>query len=180
MESNKTLSSIILASAFVAIAALPARADIIKLKNGETLEGIVVSKDKNYVTIQVASGELGFDAAFVDSIDTEKGPRSTDDLTKTREANRARLDAENQERASALARVKAAAVAEASATRESNATNDTASTTATSDSATRLNDLNETLSKVPRKREREKLRRALLNLYFGVGSYDPVLRIGRM
>ncbi|MBI3819588.1 MAG: hypothetical protein HY286_12915 [Planctomycetes bacterium] len=165
---------------FGAALALTASADIIKLKNGDTLEGIVISNDKNYVVIQMPSGEMGLDATFVDSIDKEKGPRSAGDLAKIRDASNARLESENSEREASFARTRAVVAADAAARRDhvtntDEPTNAPAPTTVSE----RMSALDDALSQVPRKRDREKLRRLLLNFYFGGGVYDPVLRIAR-
>ncbi|MFN0207220.1 MAG: hypothetical protein ACKVS6_13025 [Planctomycetota bacterium] len=158
-----------------------ANADIIKLKNGETIEGVVVSKDDRYITIQLPNGELGMDAAFVDSVDATKGPRTNDDLAAIRDKSKERLELANLEREQANARTRAQAnVAEASARRDGapDATTEVDTTVAAEDSvASRLAAIDQMLSTVERKRDREKLKRFLYNYFFGGRAYDPVLGI---
>lgn len=182
---STSLKIAISAIAAAALAAIPASADIIKLKNGETLEGVVVSRDKGYITILVPSGEMGLDASFVDSIDTEKGPRTKEDLAKLQEASRARSEDANSAREAAMARNRAAAqAAEASARRETpesnniNNTNDGETATGNA-AAARVVAIEDALLQIQSRREREKVRRFLYNFYFGGGNYDPVLRVAR-
>jgi hypothetical protein len=164
----------------VACAAV-ASADIIKLKNGETLEGIVKSRESHYVVIQMPNGELGLDAAFVESIDTTKGPKTNDDLSKLRAQSDTRVELANVEREQSRARSKAqATAAEASARRETQA-DVAAPETATAESAAadRLETIDALLKNVKRSRDREKLRRFLYSYFFGGGVYDPVMHVLR-
>lgn len=177
--------SLLLPLAFAALAT-GAAADIVKLKNGETLEGIVASKDKNYVTVKVAGGEVGFDLALVDSIDDTKGPKTDEDLAKLTDAARKRAADQDAERAMAVARRDAAVAAEASAKRSADAEPVDASAAAPSEEQTMVSDLEarraaieEVLDAIPTRRERDRWRRELLAHYFGPGNYDPILRIAR-
>jgi hypothetical protein len=154
--------------------------DVVKLKNGETLEGVVVSKDNNYITIEMPCGEVGFDMSLVDSVDTEKGPRTKEDLATLRDASRQRAADQDAQREMATARREAAVAAEAAARRESGqepAVEDTRPTlTAEEGMALRIEAFEEALQLIERRREREKLRRELVNYYFGP-TYDPIIRV---
>lgn len=158
-----------------------ALADIVKLKNGETIEGIVVSKDDKYVTIAVPCGELGFDASLVDSIDAKAGPTTKEDLTALRDAARRRAAEQDAQREMAVARREAAVAAEAAARRESPEAEADAEArpTLTSDESVqiRIEAFEEALNSIVSRREREKLRRELVNYYFGP-SFDPILHLG--
>lgn len=157
-------------------------ADIIKLKNGETLEGVVVSKDKNYVTIELAAGELGLDASMIDSIDSNAGPKTKDDLASARSASKDRLELANAERDAQSARRRAAAVAaEASASRSGSSPADAAVETAAVENRVenRVDQLEAALAGVKSRREREKLRRYLYSYFFGGPVYDPVVNVTR-
>ena len=79
-----------------------------KLKNGETITGVVVSKDNHYITIEVACGEMGFDESLVESIDATQGPRTKEDVATLTDAARKRAADADAERAMAVARREAA------------------------------------------------------------------------
>jgi hypothetical protein len=56
---------------FLMLAPMPARADIVKLKNGGKLEGAVVNEGKYYVTVELLSGKVTVSRDEIDSIDTD-------------------------------------------------------------------------------------------------------------
>src|SRR5262245_33986567 len=145
---------------FVLLAA-PVSADLIKLKNGETIEGVVTSKTDQYIVIKIAGGEMGFSTALLDSVDSNAGPKA-EDLTKREEDARRRNEVVQAERETArLQRASAAAAVEAAARRESASTADASAAPATVAERTaayedevveRLNAIDEVLNQVPTRR----------------------------
>jgi hypothetical protein len=162
-------------------------ADIIKLKNGETISGLVVSKDNHYVTVKVAGGEIGFDESLVDSIDSAAGPKTNDDIAALTDASRKRAADQDAERAMAVARREAAVAAEAAAQRNGATATDAAASLTTEERVDnaeqaltiRIDAIDEALAQIPTRREREKMRRAIVAYYFGASGFDPILGVVR-
>ncbi len=172
--------SLLFAAVLAGLGASPALADVVLLKNGESLEGIVVSRKDGYLTLRVPHGEIGFDEALVESVDGTKGPDAAK-LTELEEASRRASELVQIEREAAFARRAAIAAVEASATRETveeAPAEPTAAESLEAELRARLDAIEATLAEVPTKRERVKLRRLLLNAYLGAGAvYDPILRV---
>jgi hypothetical protein len=173
---------------FAALAATSS-ADIVKLKNGETITGVVVSKDNHYITIEVACGEMGFDESLVESIDATQGPRTKEDVATLTDAARKRAADADAERAMAVARREAAIqAAEASATRrEPVAAADTLAAEETrlarteDDLQLRIDAADDVLQSVVNQRQRAQLKRLIYQYYLGPSSssFDPTLGIAR-
>lgn len=167
-----------LASAFAALVLLSPAAlcDLVKLKNGAELSGVVVSKEGGMVVLRMPHGEIGFDASLVESIDTAQG-LTQESLTKAEEEGAKAAEASTQERIAALrARRAAVRAAEASAVLDRGAAEPAAEVDpvvaeaerAAADAQARLVAIDEVLAGIPTARERVAVRRALLAYYFGV------------
>lgn len=165
-----------------ALLASAASADVVKLKNGETLEGVVTSKTSDYVVLKVAGGEMGFPAALVDSVDTTKGPNASD-LAKQEDESRKRAELYLVERAEAKMRRDAARAAEASARRTEDAAAEPVTAAPSvdyaADARARLDAIEEAVSQVTKRRERNRVRWALYRYYFGVPDLDLIRDLPR-
>ena len=177
---------LVLGSAFLSlvVVAPASRADIVKLKNGEELAGVVVKREAGTVTLKIAGGEIGFPESLVDSIDSTKGP-TADQLAKQDEASREALAAANRERAVVReARRAAARAVEASASVEPAATapadeEATRAAKVETEIRARLDAIDAVTSEIVSQRERSRVRRSLLRHYFGDSECNPVLDIAR-
>jgi uncharacterized membrane protein len=158
-------------------------ADVVKLKNGEELAGVVVKREGGVVTLRVAGGEIGFPESLVESVDTSKGP-TAEQLTKQEDASREALAAANRERAVVReARRSAARAVEAAATVETAPApvedEEARAARLETEMRAKLDAIDSITSQIVSQRERARVRRALLNEYFGGSGYDPVLDITR-
>src|SRR4030095_1435591 len=153
--------------------------DIVTLKNGDTLDGVVTSRENGMVTLRIPGGELGFDAQLLESIDAAKG-LNKDTLAKPKEdSKKANETAANERVAELRARRAAVRASEASAQLDRGQAVEAAATTQPiteaeavyDDAQSRLDAIDAVLAQIPTMRERVMVRRALLAHYFGAVGY---------
>src|SRR5262245_28210005 len=172
-------SSLLLLGALL-VSSPSAFSDIVTLKNGDTLDGVVTSRDNGMVTLRIPGGEIGFDAKLVESIDATKG-FNKDSLAKAEDdAKKANEASANERLAELRARRAAVRASEASAQLDRGQAVDAAATTQPiteeqavyDDAQSRLDAIDAVLATIPTMRKRVMVRRALLAHYFGAVSYN--------